>query len=190
MSELSELIKINKNIEKQNEEIIRLLKKIAGEEEDFIPYVNLAEIQKEVQEELYGDLPDDLLNTKPDVGEVYFIENRNIFKLSIKNNKTTVDNLTGSTKATNFKCQEIVANESIKLNQPTSDATVILNKEQTNNLPEILKLCYDQGAKNIFLPWYSMTQLIGAPETLMSILNLDFYKTEEQLIEKVFDLGE
>ena len=27
MSELSELIKINKNIEKQNEEIIRLLKK-------------------------------------------------------------------------------------------------------------------------------------------------------------------
>ena len=167
MSELSELIKINKNIEKQNEEIIRLLKK-----------------------KLYGDLPDDLLNTKPDVGEVYFIENRNIFKLSVKNNKTTVDNLTGSTKATNFKCQEIVANESIKLNQPTSDATVILNKEQTNNLPEILKLCYDQGAKNIFLPWYSMTQLIGAPETLMSILNLDFYKTEEQLIEKVFDLGE
>ena len=35
MSELSELIKINKNIEKQNEEIIRLLKKIAGEEEDL-----------------------------------------------------------------------------------------------------------------------------------------------------------
>ena len=87
MSELSELIKINKNIEKQNEEIIRLLKKIAGEEEDFIPYVNLAEIQKEVEEELYGDLPDDLLKTKPAVGEVYFIENRNIFKLSIKNNK-------------------------------------------------------------------------------------------------------
>lgn len=31
MSDLSELIKINKNIEAQNEEIIRLLKKIAGE---------------------------------------------------------------------------------------------------------------------------------------------------------------
>ena len=135
-------------------------------------------------------MPDDLLKTKPAVGEVYFIENRNIFKLSIKNNKTTVDNLTGSTKATNFKCQEIVANESIRLNQPTSDATVILNKEQTDNLPEILKLCYNQGAKNIFLPWYSMTQLIGAPETLMTILKLDFYKTEEQLIEKVFELGE
>ena len=34
MSELSELIKINKNIEKQNEEIIRLLKIIAGEKDD------------------------------------------------------------------------------------------------------------------------------------------------------------
>ncbi len=33
MSDLSELIKINKNIEAQNEEIIRLLKKIAGEED-------------------------------------------------------------------------------------------------------------------------------------------------------------
>ena len=33
MSDLSELIKINKNIERQNEEIIRLLKKIAGEKE-------------------------------------------------------------------------------------------------------------------------------------------------------------
>lgn len=34
MSDLSELIKINRNIEKQNEEIIRLLKKIAGEKEE------------------------------------------------------------------------------------------------------------------------------------------------------------
>ena len=34
MSDLSELIKINRNIERQNEEIIRLLKKIAGEEEE------------------------------------------------------------------------------------------------------------------------------------------------------------
>ena len=42
MSELSELIEINRNIERQNDEIIRLLKKIAGEENDgemTIPYV-------------------------------------------------------------------------------------------------------------------------------------------------------
>ena len=32
-SDLSRLIEINKNIEKQNDEIIRLLKKIAGEED-------------------------------------------------------------------------------------------------------------------------------------------------------------
>ena len=34
MSELSELIEINRNIEKQNEEIIRLLKIIAKEEDE------------------------------------------------------------------------------------------------------------------------------------------------------------
>ena len=34
MSELSELIKINRNIERQNNEIIRLLKRIAGEENE------------------------------------------------------------------------------------------------------------------------------------------------------------
>ena len=34
MSDLSELIKIAKNIENQNTEIIRLLKKIAGEDEE------------------------------------------------------------------------------------------------------------------------------------------------------------
>ena len=34
MSDLSELIEIAKNIENQNTEIIRLLKKIAGEDEE------------------------------------------------------------------------------------------------------------------------------------------------------------
>ena len=70
MSELSELIKINKNIEKQNEEIIRLLKKIAGEEEDFIPYVNLAEIQKEVALIINNELRDPQITSMIGVSEV------------------------------------------------------------------------------------------------------------------------
>ena len=190
MSELSELIEINKNIEKQNEEIIRLLKKIADEKEDDVGYVRMAEIQNKIIEKIEKNLPESILEYAPDVGEVYFIEDNDIFKLSVKNHETTVDNLTGSAKSINFNCQELVANESVKRNQPIPDSTVILNREQSNNLPVTLKICYDQGARNVFLPWYSMTQLVGAPETIMKILNLDFYKTEEQLIEKVFNAGD
>ena len=46
MSELSELIEINRNIEKQNEEIIRLLKIIAKEEDETEEI-----IEEEIEEE-------------------------------------------------------------------------------------------------------------------------------------------
>ena len=189
MSELSELIEINRNIERQNDEIIRLLKKIAGEEDDApdaFEYVKMESIQQEIAEKILSEIPGRLLENEPEVGVVHFIDDRNIFRLTVENNETKVDNLTGSSRPTNFKCQELIANESIKRNQPIPESTVILDKDQATELPILLKMCYDQGAKNIFLPWYSMTQIIGAPETLMEILKLDFYKTEEQLIEKVF----
>ena len=79
-----------------------------------------------------------------------------------------------------------MANESIKKNQRLPDSTVILNTEQSANLPQTLEMCYKFGAKKVFLPWASMTQLIGAPDKLMTIMKLDFYRTEEELITKVF----
>lgn len=185
MSELSELIKINRNIEKQNEEIIRLLKRIAGEEEEnqmTIPYVAPQQI----------DTPDISFNfpDESDVGEVYFIEDFEVFRLTVKNNETSIDNLTGSAEACNFAEQEMIANESIRLNQPIDAKTVILNTEQAMNLPEILRLCYESGAEKVYMPWFSMTQLIGAPDTLMTLMKLDFYKSDEQLMEKVFKKGD
>jgi hypothetical protein len=185
MSELSELIEINRNIERQNDEIIRLLKKIAGEENEgemTIPYVAPKQNAPPEISFTFGG--------ESEVGEVYFIEENDVFRLTVKNNETSIDNLTGSCDACNFAEQEMIANESIRLDEAIGPATVILNTEQSMELPETLKVCYEIGAKKVYIPWYSMTQLIGAPETLMTILKLDFYKTEEQLIEKVFELGE
>lgn len=181
MSELSELLKITRNIESQNEEIIRLLKKIAGEEtegEMTIPYVA-------PQQHAVPDMSFEF-EAESAVGEVYFIEENDVFILTVKNNETSIDNLTGSRDACHYAEQEMLANESVRLNRAIGLATVILNTEQSMNLPETLRLCSEIGAENVYIPWYSMTQLVGAPETLMSIMKLDFYKSDDQLIEKVF----
>lgn len=207
MSDLSELIQIAKNIEKQNEEIIRLLKKVAGEEEkpsaeeeipslDEISRIILKDIDtvyepKPVEEEVTFNLPprvseNFLLENSHDVGEVYFIEEDDIFKLTIKNNETSIDNLTGSDDAIDFNLQEIIANESIKNNQSLMDSTVILNKSQSLKLHETLRTCYDEGAEHVYLPFSSITQLIGAPNALLKALNVEYYKTDEELIDIIF----
>ena len=207
MSDLSELIQIAKNIEKQNEEIIRLLKKVAGEEEkpsaeeeipslDEISKIILKDINtvhepQPVEEEVTFNLPprvseNFLLENSHDVGEVYFIEEDDIFKLTIKNNETSIDNLTGSDDAIDFNLQEIIANESIKNNQSLMDSTVILNKSQSLKLHETLRTCYDEGAEHVYLPFSSITQLIGAPNALLKALNVEYYKTDEELIDIIF----
>ena len=192
MSELSQLIEINKNIERQNEEIIRLLKIIAGENDSTfktptveIPYVAppSAEIASDFDE---GDLLDQTL----EVGEVLFIEDKNIFKLTIKNNEVIINNLTGSNNPNDYSLQEFIANESIRLNQQINPSTVILTKEQSQKLPETLKISVMQGAKKVHVPIFSMGQLVGAPQELMGLIKIDFYRTEEELINKLFKTGD
>lgn len=202
MSELSELIKINKNIERQNEEIIRLLKKIAGEDESPQKDSGLDEISQMVMKSIENiqdesprrtvpnipKSPDsmDLLNVEIGLGEVYYVEDGEIFKLTVKNNETSIDNLTGSTESSDFDLQEIIANESIKNNQSLSDSTAILTKSQAHILPENLRVCYDEGAKKVYMPWSLIPQLVGAPDTIVELLNLTFYKSDEELIEMIF----
>ena len=207
MSDLSELIKITKNIENQNNEIIRLLKKIAGEDEEtkkLIPKKTLEDYapdfgdlfksnhevtqqENEKLEEIENSLRiGTLLENSIEVGEVYFIEGDDIFKLTINNNETTIDNLTGNDQPTNFKLQEMIANESIKNNVSLEDSTVILSMEQSQNLPETLRISVEQNANKIYMPLSASTQLISAPQYLMDLIKFDFYKTEEQLIEKLF----
>ena len=191
MSELSELIEINRNIEKQNDEIIRLLKIIADEKDQTyqtptveIPYVTAPTPEIVVDEE--GDCLDKVL----EVGEVLFIEERNIFKLTIKNNEVITNNLTGSAEPIDYSLQEFVANESVRLNQEISPSTVILSKEQVTNLAETLKISIMQGAKKIYVSIFSMGQLVGAPQELTELIKIDFYKTEEDLINKLFEVGD
>lgn len=189
MSELSQLIQINKNIEKQNEEIIRLLKKIANEAED-------EEIKESAEEELNEEYLDEntlfrygvgkSIEGKMGVGEVYFIEDKNMFKLSVDKNNTAIDNLTGSAKPNSFALEKLIANESMKNNVSLEKGTVIISLDNSNNLAESLKICVEQSAKKVFIPVSASTQLIGAPQQIMQLIKLDVYKNEENLIEKLF----
>lgn len=211
MSELSQLIEIAKNIENQNNEIIRLLKKIAGEDKEdeqlrkykellsFTPdfgelYSSDDAIEKIEEKKAESEAEEvenhlrigSILDNVHDIGEVYFLEGKDIFKLSVKNNETIVDNLTGEGEASGFELQEMIANETIKNNVSLDDGTVILNSEQSQNLPETLRICVEQGAKKVYMPIFSSAQLVGAPHYLMTILKLDFYRSEDQLLEKLF----
>lgn len=191
MSELSELIRINKNIERQNREIVRLLKIIAGES-DFVDrsgYV-FPEFPDE-EEEIYQNANEfnSLLDVSCDVGEVYFID-EDIFRISVENNEKVIDNLIGDAQSTYFKVAEYVSDESIKRNQSIDDATVILTDSSKGKLPQTLQLCHEQEAKIVFIPWNQMMELLGAPETLQRILKLNFYKSEEDLAEKLFKVEE
>lgn len=189
MSELSQLIQINKNIEKQNEEIIRLLKIIANEAED-------EEIKESIEEELNEEYLDEntlfrygvgkSIEGKMGVGEVYFIEDKNMFKLSVDENNITIDNLTGSAKPNSFALEKLIANESMKNNVSLEEGTVIISLDNSNNLAESLKICVEQSAKKVFIPVSASTQLIGAPQQIMQLIKLDVYKNEENLIEKLF----
>ena len=206
MSDLSELIEIAKNIENQNSEIIRLLKKIAGEDDkkddrqirfkSAIDYGELFITTDNSKEKKVEEKPKvventlqigTLLENSIDVGEVYFVEGESIFKLSINNNEVTVDNLMGDGEPNDFTLQEMIAKESIENNIPLEDNTVILSSEQSQNLPETLRICVEQGAEKVYMPLFSSSQLLGAPQKLMDILNFAFYKNDEDLLEKLFE---
>ena len=188
MSELSELIRINKSIENQNKEIIRLLKIIAGE-------ADYADRSGYVYPEFEDDTPEvedkfeefeDLLDNEIAVGEVYFMDG-DIYRYSIENNEGVIDNLMGGEVTTNFSAVEKISNESIGRNESIDDGTVILTNSSKGNLPKTLQICHEQGAKKVFIPWDQMMELMGAPDTLQRNLKLNFYRNAEQLIEKLFE---
>lgn len=205
MSDLSELIEITKNIEKQNTEIIRLLKKIAGEDEnndkakqkEILSYpIDFGELysSNDPIEEIADEKSEientfkigDILENSIDIGEVYFIEGGDIFKLSIENDEQTIENLTGESEAAEFALQELIAAESVKNNVSLEDDSILLSTAQCQNLPETLKICVEQGAKKIYMPLFASGQLVGAPQILMDLLKFDFFKNEEHLVEKLF----
>ena len=189
MSELSELIEINKNIEKQNNEIIRLLKKIAGEKESehevSFEYVTLDSPYDDVDFKEEAEI-ESVLEGVREVGEVYFVED-DVFKVSIKNNEIMVDNLTGNGECIDYSLAEIIANESINNNQSLEDSTVILTETTNGKLPQTMKTCIDAGATKAYIPWRQSMELLGAPPQLQSMIEIDLYKTVDHLVEKLFE---
>lgn len=188
MSELSELIRINKSIENQNKEIIRLLKIIAGEadyaDRSGYVYPEFEEETTEVEDKF--EEFENLLDNEIAVGEVYFMDG-DIYRYSVENNEGVIDNLMGGEVTTNFNAVEKISNESIIRNESIDDGTVILTNSSKGNLPKTLQVCHEQGAKKVFIPWDQMMELLGAPDTLQRILKLNFYRNDEQLIEKLFE---
>lgn len=188
MSELSELIRINKSIENQNKEIIRLLKIIAGEadyaDRSGYVYPEFEEEATEVEDKF--EEFENLLDNEIAVGEVYFMDG-DIYRYSVENNEGVIDNLMGGEVTTNFNAVEKISNESINRNESIDDGTVILTNSSKGNLPKTLQVCHEQGAKKVFIPWDQMMELLGAPDTLQRILKLNFYRNDEQLIEKLFE---
>ena len=174
MSDLSQLIEINKNIEKQNREIIRLLKVIAGENQ------GIEEVEEEIPEQKL------LIEDSLGVGEVYFVDDGNLFKLSIKNNEKIIDNLTGDGECSDFNAALLAASQSIDKNQSFGESLCILNQSSKGKLPETLKVVVENGGKQVFIPWNQMTELVTAPQELQLILKLNFYKNDEDLIERLF----
>lgn len=176
MSELSELIEINRNIEKQNEEIIRLLMIIAGEKDSA---------EKDAGEQIKNE-DEFILDDSLDVGEVYFID-EDLFKLSVRDDETIIDNLTAESECRDYDLAKRIAIESLRINKNLKDHTVIVTDSTKGKLPDALKLCIENGAKYVHIPWNQMAELISAPQVLQTLLKLDFYKTEDALLEKLFD---
>ena len=187
MSDLSELIRINKNIEYQNKEIIRLLKIIASEKDftDKSGYIGPDFKDSKSEKVEFGEC-NSLLDNDIGVGEVYFIDG-DIFRYSVQNNKGVFDNLMGGDNITNFTFAKTISNESIKRNQSIVDSTVILTDSSKGKLPQTLKTCHEYGAKKVLIPFNQLTELLGAPESLQKILKLNFYRNEEELIQKLFE---
>ena len=186
MSELSELIEINKNIEKQNEEIIRLLKIIAGEQSSSSLLDEYVVIEQPME------VPDNIgpIDSALDVGEVLLVDGVDVFKFTYKNNEISIDNLTGNGEISDFNLAKIVANESIMNNISIDDGTAILTEQCQGKLPSALKVCVEGEFRKVFIPFRLMVELLGAPYDLQTVIEMDYYKSEENLIERLFKMGD
>lgn len=185
MSGLSDLIKINRNIEAQNEEIIRLLKIIAGEEENKQPEENTLFPSYVMPQAEEISIETDFTADELGEGEVYIIEDMDVFRLSVKNNETTIDNLTGSAVLDEYDAAENALNEMNEKGMKFDAPTVILSEAVCGHLPQVLGLCVDIGIKKVYIPIKASIELLGAPPELPTLIDMEVYKNVEQLTESI-----
>ena len=176
-------------------------------EKDTSTEVNKEETKREVIKD-----KNSLLGLELDPGEVFFVSNSSddevdIYRLSVKssdefhvvpgeikseiedeigliNNEIVIDNLTGNGTSTQFKVPLLVAFESFNQNIPIESNTVILDDETFDNLPEILRVAIENGASKVHLSLKNAMAILNAPPKITDYL--EFYKTREQIIEKLF----
>ena len=162
--------------------------------------------------DIIDDDKDYLLDFDLDAGEVLFVSNSSndevdIYKLSVKasdefkvvpdeirpvieneigivNNEIIIENLTGVGTTSQFKVPLIVAFESFNQDIPIDSNRVILDDETFDNLPDILRVAIENGAKKVHLSLKNAMATLGAPPVIANYL--DFYKNREQIFEKLF----
>lgn len=189
MSELSELLESNKKLEKQNEEILRLLRILIGETQQSDEEIHEAEEEtpQEIEETPEAEISEEgILKSDPAVGEVYFIDGGDIYMASVRGGDFSIENLTGNGRPSGFGVQKLIATHSVKQNMPLDSSTVILGETIGGKLSNILEICADEGASKVFIPSSLIGELIDVPSELQRNLQLEFYRTFDDLVEKIF----
>ena len=208
---LDMLIELNKKIVRQNDEIIDLLKQLNGSDKKTSPEEEVELPQKE-EETVVKDVSEHFSAIELSEGEVLFVANSqdnqiDIYRLSVKesdelkvsppqieneiqnnfddiNYEITLDNLTGSSITSQFKTPLLVAIESLNNKSAIPSDVCILDDEVFVNLPDILRVAIESGAKTIYSSIKNSMAVLQAPPMIMDYLN--FYKNNDDLLQRLF----
>ncbi|TLF40502.1 protease Lon-related BREX system protein BrxL [Lacticaseibacillus zeae] len=95
-------------------------------------------------------------------------------------------NLNNTVPSSHISLATFVALVSIALGRPTLDQLVILGDftmggtiSRIDNLPDVLQVAQDSGAKRVLIPTSSASEISAVPADLMSSFNLNFYSSVE-----------
>lgn len=162
--------------------------------------------------DIFENSEENMFDLELTAGEVLFVSNSSdneidIYKLSVKscdeftvipneiqeeieseigivNNEIIIDNLTGDGTTNQFKVPLLVAYESYNQDIPINSSTVILDDEIFDNLPDMLKVAIENGAKKVHLSLKNAMAILNAPPMITNYL--EFYKNSQQIFEKLF----
>lgn len=162
--------------------------------------------------DIFENSEENMFDLELTAGEVLFVSNSSdneidIYKLSVKscdeftvipneiqeeieseigivNNEIVIDNLTGDGTTNQFKVPLLVAYESYNQDIPINSNIVILDDEIFDNLPDMLKVAIENGAKKVHLSLKNAMAILNAPPMITNYL--EFYKNSQQIFEKLF----
>lgn len=199
---IEKIVSQNEILIRQNTQIINLLKKLAGESEKTdIGDDELASVSDEIDNEIVFD-------GNLDVGEVLFVsQTLDIYKLSVKkseelkffppeiegkigeitgdsNLEIILDNLTGDGFNCSFNVPLLVALKSLENNIQIDSSICILDDLKYSNIPEILRVSIESGAKKVYLPIKNAIEVYTAPPEIFEYLKV--YKTIDDIYESLF----